>query len=666
MKKKAENKRIAPFCRQSWRVPAVILTLACLATFAWGFHLLSDHRDQLGQVSYLPNMKSGGVPGHVLPGSGPITPTGDGQAQGVAVAAMGQAAEQASSPLVRSSLVSLFVAMDKGSNLNPVGSGVLISSKGYVATAAHLVNGSVALQVRVATPGGSKDYQARLVKVIPEHNLAVLKLITRDSFPYLTPTDTRSYDPGSPLISWGDGLQRNVISQSGTVTGAPVDLTVSNQKYQGLVPINAIYHWSQSGGAVVDRQGTLLGIGVMFQENNGTLRGFLVPGYLIRAHFRDVMEIAPVGTNGVVPRAGLGGGPGVDPPMMQLAAAQGPPGQLGMSAVGQQQLTGLNTVNTGRPSDAWWAKARNFMHDQLNLHLPSSPFDFSWLSSDLNSAHSQQNQIFGYPVSTFFGLMLLGLVAGVSGGMMTMGGGIIKVTGLMSIFGYGLVLVRPVAYLTNIFMYGAAALRYKRSGTIHWPALQPLIPWVIGGVVAGYFIGNVLDAFVIRMLLGLFAVALGIKMVLEIWEHHRHGIDREAERDHLFQNRAHIENRWMREGVLGLPMGLISGILGITGGVVEVPLQRYVNGVPMRMAISNSAVLVFFASIVGSAVAMWHGITSGAFEAETPLIMALILLPGSYLGGMIGAWLTTVVPMDFLRWLYAILMFAVSFRMFVV
>nr|CRH04724.1 Magnetosome protein MamO, Trypsin-like serine protease [Candidatus Magnetococcus massalia] len=654
MKNRAAKKLNVPFCRQSWRIPAVILTLACLATFAWGFHLLSDHRDQLGKLSYLPDMRAEGAPNHALPGSG--------QPQGMP-AAMPAAPVQSASALVRSSVVSLFVAMNKGGNLNPVGSGVLVNAKGYVVTAAHLVSGGVSIKARVATPAGRKEYQARLVKVIPEHDLAVVKLITRDSFPYLTPTDTRTYPQGFPLVAWGDGLQRNIISQSGSVTGAPVNLKVTGDPYRGLVPLNAIYHWAQSGGPVVDAQGTLLGVGVMFQENNGTVRGFLVPGYLIRAHFRDVLDLAPPTGNGMQPRASLGGGPNRAPPVMQVVAAQGPPGGGAVNSVGQTQAP---PDPSSRPSDAWWENARNLMHNQFNLHLPSSPFDFSWLSPDSNSAHSQQNQIFGYPVSTFFGLILLGLVAGISGGMMTMGGGIIKVTGLMMVFGYGLVLVRPVAYLTNIFMYGAASLRYKRSGTIHWPALQPLIPWVIGGVVLGYFIGNVLDAFVIRMLLGLFALALGLKMVVEIWDHHRHGIDHEADRIKRFQERAHIDSRWMREGILGLPMGLISGILGITGGVVEVPLQRYVNGVPMRMAISNSAVLVFFASIVGSVVAMWHGISSGAFEAETPLIMALILLPGSYLGGMIGAWLTTVVPMYLLRWVYAVLMLVVSIRMFVV
>jgi hypothetical protein len=117
-------------------------------------------------------------------------------------------------------------------------------------------------------------------------------------------------------------------------------------------------------------------------------------------------------------------------------------------------------------------------------------------------------------------------------------------------------------------------------------------------------------------------------------------------------------------GFLGLPMGLISGILGITGGVVEVPLQRYVAKVPLRNAIANSATLVFFASLVGSVVALLHGTHNGSFEWQTPVIMALILTPGAWMGGRVGAWLTAVVHLNTLRWVYALLMFVIAIKMF--
>ena len=87
---------------------------------------------------------------------------------------------------------------------------------------------------------------------------------------------------------------------------------------------------------------------------------------------------------------------------------------------------------------------------------------------------------------------------------------------------------------------------------------------------------------------------------------------------------------------------------------------------PLKRAIANSAVLVFAASLVCSIVAMIHGVSTGAFEWETPIVLALFLIPGAYAGGLVGAWLTRVAPMRTLKWVYAVLMFAIAVRMFIV
>ncbi|OSM08631.1 magnetosome protein MamO [Magnetofaba australis] len=656
MTQKTPRKHTFPFCRQSWRIPALILSLACMATFAWGIHLMQDHRKELRGVDYLP-------PIHKLGGNGgppinqPVAP-GPGAAINRPPNAQTQQAALGgtSAPLVRASLVSISGATDRNGPLTVLGSGALVGSNGYVATASHLIDGKKALQVRVATPGGARDYPARLLKAIPEHNLALVKIQSRETFAYLTPTDSQLMEPGLNVVAWGDNHQGNVIAQPGVITGPSQIVNLGGADVRGMTPTNAIYHWAQSGGPMVDRFGNLLGVNVMLADNKGEISGFMIPGYLIRAHFRDVINLPPPTGGGAAAKMGQGGaGPPGGPTMQTVAlpvATQPPPPAF------------ANASPPKNTADAWWKRARDHLHDTLNLHLPSTPFDFSWLFPD-DDPHSQKNQLFGYSIGSFFGLMFLGLISGISGGMMTMGGGIIKVTGLMTFFGYGLVLVRPVAYLTNIFMYGAAALRYKQAGLIDWAHIRPMAPWAIVGMVAGYFIGNLLDASVIRILLGLFAAVLAIKMFSELWEQYRqkhpgpHWLDGEIIDEEAIRRIPHL----LREGLLGLPMGLISGLLGITGGVVEVPLQRYVNRVPMKIAIANSAVLVFFASSVGSFVAMIHGVQSGAFEASAPIIMALILLPGAYVGGMIGAWLTTVAPMNALRWIYAILMVVIAARM---
>ena len=57
-----------------------------------------------------------------------------------------------------------------------------------------------------------------------------------------------------------------------------------------------------------------------------------------------------------------------------------------------------------------------------------------------------------FTLTNVVGLVLLSIISGIVTGMMTMGGGLIQVSGMMMIFGYGIILVRPVVYITNIFL----------------------------------------------------------------------------------------------------------------------------------------------------------------------------------------------------------------------
>jgi hypothetical protein len=225
-----------------------------------------------------------------------------------------------------------------------------------------------------------------------------------------------------------------------------------------------------------------------------------------------------------------------------------------------------------------------------------------------------------------------------------------------------MLLIRPVAYITNIFIYGAASLRYNRESLISWEHVTPLIPWAVFGILIGYFAGNYLDAVTVRYILGVFAFLVAAQILNDI-------ISGAAARgaDGADDEAGGGAAQWSRplQAMLGLPMGVVSGILGISGGVIEVPLQQYVGKQPLKNAIANSAVLVFTSSLVCSIVSVIHGVSIGEFNWPVPLALAAIIIPGAYAGGMVGAWLTKVVPVNILRWIYAGLMLLIAFRMLI-
>ncbi|MBF0370611.1 MAG: TSUP family transporter [Magnetococcales bacterium] len=666
-----------PFCRQQWKIPALILTVVCLALFAWGIHLMRDHYDELDGFGMSDNS------------SWPGTTTAEPQVNAAQVRAQLNLGPVDS--VVRPSVVNIagMKAGPGGSDrFVSAGSGVIVNSDGHVATAYHIIEGMREIMIRVQTPNGPRQYPAKIVKAVPRHDIAVLKIASRDLFPYLIPGNSKTLRDGSAVTAWGDPDGTQVLYRRGTVSMGQglAQINVGKAQLTHLIPTGTVYHWAQSGGPLVDGKGRLMGINVAVQGPNGLLQGYAVPVHVLVTHFSDVVKFPP-GVIAALKGAGNGwnGGGGLqEPGGLGIALGQGVvagTGQAGTALTVAAQMAvgdgvrgppgdpGVTSARTRRTADDWWDRARSL----LGLDLTKRPHAAQAATSGAGTGeHGPALRVFGYPISTFIGLLLLGFVSGVSGGMMTMGGGIIKVTGLISVFGYGLLLVRPVAYLTNIFMYGAASLRYRRDELFRWEAIRPLVPWAMAGVVIGYFVGNILRSNVIHYLLGVFAFLLGIKMLVELAESSgRKGGVFGWLRPYLGSRPERADggvagnHPLMQAGILGLPMGIISGILGITGGVVEVPLQRYVAGVPLRNAIANSAVLVFFASIVGSLVAMLHGVQSGAFVWEQPVVMALILVPGAWFGGLVGAWLTTVVRLDVLRWFYAVLMFAIAGRMVV-
>ncbi|MEI6413278.1 MAG: TSUP family transporter [Pseudomonadota bacterium] len=608
---------IRPFCRQAWKIPVLILVLLFFGTLAWTYHLVVEHH-VLGFVA-----------------SGHKTQTSVANAQSVALGV----------PLggVRTAVVNIAGTLKSPGNgmlsYVTVGSGVLLSPAGYVVTAQHLIQNLAEIQVRVQTPQGPRQYAAKTVKVIPEHDLALIKIVSHDRFPYLA-LESGLVQTGERVQAWGDPMGTDAIQHLGSVTQVDLNrpMQILDRQITHLIQTDAVMHWSQSGGPLVNAHGRLVGINLAIEDPATGIVGFALPAQLVMTHFQELVSFPK--------------GPAAAP--------------------------------AERPADRWWKQVQGFMQQKgFGKHIatpsPAAPVR--------DPAHEPSLRIWGYPVANFLGLLLLGFISGISGGMMTMGGGIIKVTGLMWLFGYGLLLVRPVAYITNIFMYGAATLRYRREGLLRFELCRPLIPWAMGGMVAGYFIGNVLSTTIIQWLLGTFALMLAIKMLVEISESASpQALDDEwADSDSspgtppgfLRRMQRYLGNRDLKQtlpegemspltlhGWLGLPMGIISGILGITGGVVEVPLQRYLAKMPLRNAIANSATLVFFASLVGSAVALIHGTQNGSFEWQTPVLMALILTPGAYLGGMVGAWLTVVMPLNTLRWVYAVLMFVIAARMF--
>jgi serine protease Do len=168
--------------------------------------------------------------------------------------------------------------------LQGLGSGVIVSPDGYILTANHVVSGAEEIMVGLGTE--LRKYKARKVGTDPGTDVALLK-IDEKNLPAITFTDSEKARAGDIVLAIGNpfGLRQTVtmgiISAVGRGGVGIVD-------YENFIQTDAAINMGNSGGALVDTEGRLLGINTAIFSRSGGNQGI---GFAIPANLaRDVMQ----------------------------------------------------------------------------------------------------------------------------------------------------------------------------------------------------------------------------------------------------------------------------------------------------------------------------------------------------------------------------------------
>ena len=107
---------------------------------------------------------------------------------------------------------------------------------------------------------------------------------------------------------------------------------------------------------------------------------------------------------------------------------------------------------------------------------------------------------------------------------------------------------------------------------------------------------------------------------------------------------------------LGFVAGILTVLLGIGGGFILVPAMIYLLGMPARVVIGTSLVMIL---AVSAATTMVHSLTTRSVD----LVLAGLLLIGGVIGAQYGAILTVRIKPDLMRLALAIIILIVALRM---
>lgn len=159
-------------------------------------------------------------------------------------------------------------------------SGVIISEDGYIVTNNHVVENSSKIEI---TLNDNRQYEAKLIGTDPSTDLALLK-VTESNLPFIRFGNSDSLSIGEWVMAVGNpfGLQSTVTAGIISAKGRDIKIIENEYRIEAFLQTDAAVNPGNSGGALINTNGELIGINTAIMTKSGRYEGFsfAVPGNL--------------------------------------------------------------------------------------------------------------------------------------------------------------------------------------------------------------------------------------------------------------------------------------------------------------------------------------------------------------------------------------------------
>jgi uncharacterized protein len=224
-------------------------------------------------------------------------------------------------------------------------------------------------------------------------------------------------------------------------------------------------------------------------------------------------------------------------------------------------------------------------------------------------------------------LPFIGLVGGFLSGLLGLGGGVALLP-LLTWVGRVPLKVATGTTLVQVIIAAATGVTiHYRGGRVN---LRVGFVLGISGIVGG-LVGSFLSVYLsTRFLEWIFLVVVGIAITLfstqrKLYDHH------DTRRDF----------KKVTGSLIGFGVGSLTGLLGVGGGFIIIPLMIYCLDIPLRVAIGTSLLVILISSV--GTLAVKYGI------GQVHLLITLLVISGSVIGALLGAHASRRMAVRFLR-----------------
>lgn len=174
------------------------------------------------------------------------------------------------------------------------GSGVIVSGDGYIITNSHVISGAKKIEV---TMNDKRSFEAEIIGIDKSTDIALLK-INAGELPYLGFGDSNNLQVGEWVLAVGNPYNLTSTVTAGIVSAKARDIRVmgNTNQIESFIQTDAAVNPGNSGGALVNTRGELIGINTAISSQTGSYVGysFAIPSNIAKKVIEDLLEFGNV------------------------------------------------------------------------------------------------------------------------------------------------------------------------------------------------------------------------------------------------------------------------------------------------------------------------------------------------------------------------------------
>lgn len=173
------------------------------------------------------------------------------------------------------------------------GSGVIISTDGYIVTNNHVIEGADEISVKL---NDNREFKGRIIGTDPNTDLALVKIEAEDELPTIPIGDSEELNIGEWVLAVGNPFNLTSTVTAGIVSAKARSLGVYENGIESFIQTDAAINQGNSGGALVNAKGELVGINSVLSSPTGAYAGygFAIPTTIMTKVVTDLKQYGTV------------------------------------------------------------------------------------------------------------------------------------------------------------------------------------------------------------------------------------------------------------------------------------------------------------------------------------------------------------------------------------